>query len=100
MEYLPPMTTTTIVIDDDFPGFVCVNCGHHHQYEDTIVRWDDGEVLCEDVEACERRGFLVVDEAIDPGYLIDPDPLMDEDCDPVEEASFPCDDGSSVGFYD
>jgi hypothetical protein len=97
MEYLPPMTTTTSS-DSPFP-FVCVNCGHHHQYEDTIVRGDDGEVLCEDWWACRAKAFAV-DEAIDPGYPIDPEPLLEEDCDPMEEASFPCDDGSSVGFYD
>jgi hypothetical protein len=99
MVYLPPMTITT---SSDFPfpeSFRCVNCGHEHEYEDTTVRWDNGEILCEDVEACERRGFLVVDEAIDPGHPINPEPLMDEDCDPVEEASFPYEDGSS-GFYD
>jgi hypothetical protein len=98
MMYIPPMTTTTIVIDDDFPGFVCVACGHHHQYEDTTVLDHDGRIVCEDVAACEARGF-VVDEAIDPGHPINPEPLMDEDCDPVEEASFPYEDGSS-GFYD
>ena len=49
--------------------FVCVNCGHEHHYEDTTVRDHDGSILCEDVAACEARGF-VVDEPEDPG--IDP----------------------------
>lgn len=67
MVYLSCMTTTTSSFDP--APFVCVNCGHEHHYEDTTVRDHDGSILCEDVAACEARGF-VVDEPEDPG--IDP----------------------------
>jgi hypothetical protein len=92
------MTITTIVIDDDFPGFVCVACGHHHQYEDTTVLDHDGRIVCEDVAACEARGF-VVDDGIDHDAASGDWHITDEDCDPREEAAFPYEDGSS-GFYD
>ena len=71
MVYLSCMTTTTSSFDAwAFEPFVCVNCGHEHDYEDTIVRGHDGGILCEDVAACEARGFMV-DEPEDPG--IDPE---------------------------
>ena len=67
MDYIPLMTNTTQSFDP--APLVCVNCGHEHHYEDTTVRDHDGSILCEDVAACEARGF-VVDEPEDPG--IDP----------------------------
>jgi hypothetical protein len=84
MMYLSPMTNTTQSFDA-FGPFVCVLCGCEHDYEDTIVRIDGG-ILCEDVAACEARGF-VVDEPEDPG--IDPEPdYTDED----EGEPFYCED--------
>jgi len=73
MVYLSCMTTTTSSFDPS--PLVCVNCGHEHHYEDTNVRDHDGSILCEDVAACEPRGF-VVDAPEDPG--IDPDGDPDE----------------------
>ena len=64
MVYLSCMTTTSSFDAWAFEPFVCVNCGHEHDYEDTIVRGHDGGILCEDVAACEARGF-VVDEPFD-----------------------------------
>ncbi len=64
MVYLSCMTNTTQSFDP--APFVCVNCRHEHHYEDTTVRDHDGSILCEDVAACEARGF-VVDEPEDPG---------------------------------
>ena len=98
MVYLSCMTTTTSSIDAwAFEPFVCVNCGHEHDYEDTIVRGHDGGILCEDVAACEARGF-VVDEPEDPG--IDPEPDTDED----EGEPFDCEDHTGQdredGWYD
>ena len=101
MDYIPLMTNTTQSFDA-FGPFVCVNCGHEHDYEDTIVRGHDGGILCEDVAACEARGF-VVDEPEDPG--IDPPPSHHDgepDCEEVEGGRgwYDYDDGSCEKWYD
>lgn len=98
MMYLSCMTNTTQSFDP--APFVCVNCGHEHHYEDTTVRDHDGSILCEDVAACEARGF-VVDEPEDPG--IDPPPSH-LDGNPDEEVEdgrwYDYDDGEYEREYD
>ena len=67
MDYIPLMTNTTSSFDPT--PLVCVNCGHEHHYEDTTVRDHDGSILCEDVAACEARGFVVEARCPEDGMI-------------------------------